>query len=114
MAGSDTRYALSGDVHVAYRVFGEGPFDLVFVDADKRSNPGYLTWALKLSRSGSVIVVDNVVRDGAVIDTSNTDANLEGIRRMNEMIAAEPRLDATAIQTVGIIGYDGFVIALVK
>jgi predicted O-methyltransferase YrrM len=91
-----------------------GPFDLVFVDADKRNNPGYLTWALKLSRSGSVIVVDNVVRDGAVIDTSNTDANLEGIRRMNEMIAAEPRLDATAIQTVGIKGYDGFVIALVK
>jgi predicted O-methyltransferase YrrM len=91
-----------------------GPFDLVFIDADKRNNPGYLTWALKLSRPGSVVVVDNVVRDGAVVDTSNNDANLQGIRRMNEMIAAEPRLDATAIQTVGIKGYDGFVIALVK
>ena len=90
------------------------PFDLIFVDADKRNNPGYLTWALKLSRPGSVIVVDNVVRDGAIVDESNPDANLRGIRRMNEMIAAEPRLDATAIQTVGIKGYDGFVIALVK
>jgi predicted O-methyltransferase YrrM len=92
---------------------GRGPFDLVFVDADKRNNPGYLDWALKLSRSGSVIVIDNVVRDGAVVDLSNTDANLLGIHRMNEMIAAEPRLDATAIQTVGVKGYDGFVIAVV-
>ena len=91
-----------------------GPFDLIFVDADKRNNPGYLAWGLKLARAGSVIVVDNVVRDGAVVDRSNTDANLIGIRRMNEMIAAEPRLDATAIQTVGIKGYDGFVIALVR
>jgi predicted O-methyltransferase YrrM len=91
-----------------------GPFDLIFVDADKRNNPGYLTWALQLSRPGSVIVVDNVVRDGAVVDESNTDANLLGIRRMNEMIAAEPRLDATAIQTVGIKRYDGFVIAVVN
>ena len=90
------------------------PFDLIFVDADKRNNPGYLTWALKLSRPGSVIVVDNVVRAGAIVDESNPDANLQGIRRMNEMIAVEPRLDATAIQTVGIKGYDGFVIALVK
>ena len=91
-----------------------GPFDLIFVDADKRNNPGYLTWALQLSRPGSVIVVDNVVRDGAVVDESNTDANLLGIRSMSEMIAAEPRLDATAIQTVGIKGYDGFVIAVVN
>ena len=90
-----------------------GPFDLVFVDADKRNNPGYLEWALKLSRPGSVIVVDNVVRDGAIVDASNHDANLHGIRRMTGMIAKEPRLDATAIQTVGIKGYDGFVIAIV-
>lgn len=93
---------------------GRGPFDLIFIDADKRNNPGYLTWALKLSASGSVIVVDNVVRDGAVLGASSHDANLQGIRSMNEMIAAERRLDATAIQTVGVKGYDGFVIALVK
>ena len=90
-----------------------GPFDLIFIDADKRNNPGYLEWALTLSRIGSVVVVDNVVRDGAVVDASTTDANLVGIRRMTAMIAQEPRLDATAIQTVGLKGYDGFVIAIV-
>ena len=92
---------------------GREPFDLIFIDADKRNNPGYLTWALKLSRSGSVIVVDNVVRQGAVVEPSPNDPTLEGVRRLNEMIAAEPRLDATAIQTVGIKGYDGFIIAVV-
>jgi len=90
-----------------------GPFDLIFVDADKRNNPSYLTWALKLSRPGSVIVIDNVVRQGAIVDPSLGDPTLEGVKRMNEMIAAEPRLDATAIQTVGIKGYDGFIIAVV-
>ncbi|THD74310.1 MAG: O-methyltransferase [Phenylobacterium sp.] len=84
-----------------------GPFDFVFIDADKPSNPDYFTWALKLSRPGSVIVVDNVVRSGAVADPKG-DAAVQGIRRMNAMIAAEPRVSATAVQTVGSKGWDGF------
>ena len=92
---------------------GAGPFDFTFIDADKASIPEYLGWALKLSRPGSMIVIDNVVRDGAVIDTASTHASVQGVRRMNEMLASDPRLDATAIQTVGSKGYDGFAIALV-
>ena len=90
------------------------PFDLIFIDADKPSNPEYLAWALRLARDGSLIVVDNVVRDGAVIDAESADATVQGVRRMNEMLAAEPRLAATAIQTVGAKGYDGFAIAIVS
>jgi predicted O-methyltransferase YrrM len=77
------------------------PFDLFFIDADKRSNPEYLGWALRLSRPGSIIIIDNVVRDGKVLDASGTDPDLAGIRRCTEMLAREPRLSATAIQTVG-------------
>lgn len=88
-------------------------FDLVFIDADKESNADYFAWALKLSRPGSVIVVDNVVRDGAVADAASTDPLVLGVRRLNERIAAEPRVTATAIQTVGSKGYDGFTIAVV-
>jgi predicted O-methyltransferase YrrM len=91
-----------------------GPFDLVFIDADKRSIPHYLEWSLKLSRPGSLIVVDNVVRDGALIDDASEDANVLGARRLHEMLAAEPRVSATTIQTVGIKGYDGFTLALVN
>ena len=91
----------------------EGPFDLTFIDADKQNNAEYFRRALKLSRAGSVIVVDNVVREGAVIDTRSRDVSVQGVRRLNELIAAEPRVAATAIQTVGIKGYDGFAIALV-
>jgi predicted O-methyltransferase YrrM len=87
---------------------GVGPFDLVFVDADKDHSPEYVTWALRLSRPGTVIVVDNVVRHGAVIDETSADANIRGIRRMFELVAAEPRLEATALQTVGVKGHDGF------
>ncbi|HEV2344085.1 MAG TPA: O-methyltransferase [Actinocrinis sp.] len=90
------------------------PFDLVFIDADKPSNPEYLAWALRLSRPGTVIVVDNVVRNGAVIDAASTDPTVQGTRRLFDAIAAEPRLDATAIQTTGVKGYDGFVLALVN
>ena len=92
---------------------GLGPFDLIFVDAEKRDNPDYFAWSLKLSRPGSVLVFDNVVRDGAVIDPANTTPSVQGIRRFNELVAAEPRVTATAIQTVGSKGYDGFAIALV-
>ncbi|RJF87519.1 O-methyltransferase [Oleomonas cavernae] len=91
---------------------GLPPFDLVFIDADKPSNPDYFAWALKLARIGSVIIVDNVVRGGAVVDPQG-DAAVQGVRRLNDLIAAETRVDATAIQTVGLKGYDGFVIALV-
>jgi predicted O-methyltransferase YrrM len=89
------------------------PFDFVFIDADKPSNPDYFAWALKLTKSGSVIVVDNVVRGGKVVEENSKDPNVEGVRRLNDLIASEPRVSATAIQTVGIKGYDGFAIALV-
>jgi predicted O-methyltransferase YrrM len=88
-------------------------FDMIFIDADKPSNPAYLEWAIRLSRRGTVIIADNVVRGGAVVDAASTDPNVVGIRRFNELLAAEPRLSATAIQTVGSKGWDGFAIALV-
>ena len=91
----------------------EGPFDLVFIDADKPSNADYFEWALRLTKPGAVIVVDNVVREGRVIQTDSGDAAVEGSRRVTELVAAEPRVDATALQTVGAKGYDGFIIALV-
>lgn len=90
-----------------------GPFDFFFIDADKPSNPVYLDWALRLSRPGSVIVVDNVVRDGAVADPEATDPKVVGSREALELIGAEPRLAATAVQTVGGKGYDGFALAVV-
>jgi predicted O-methyltransferase YrrM len=89
------------------------PFDLVFIDADKPSNADYLTWALRMSRPGTVIVVDNVARNGAVIDPDSPDGSVQGVRRLVELIAAEPRLTSTAIQTVGAKGYDGFILAQV-
>ena len=91
-----------------------GPFDLVFIDADKQNNPEYFRWALKLSRPGSLIVVDNVVRDGAVLDERSRDGAVQGVRQLYELMAAEPRVAATAVQTVGVKGYDGFAIALVQ
>jgi predicted O-methyltransferase YrrM len=91
----------------------KGPFDLFFIDADKPSNGEYFAWAMKLSRPGSMIIVDNVIREGAVVDGRSRDPDVRGVRRLNEMIAAEPRVIATEIQTVGSKGYDGFAIALV-
>src|SRR5947209_4624110 len=91
-----------------------GPFDLVFIDADKANIPEYFTWSLKLSRAGSLIIVDNVVRKGAVIDADSDDPDVQGVRRLNEMLAKENRVTATTIQTVGSKGYDGFTIALVN
>jgi predicted O-methyltransferase YrrM len=92
----------------------DGPFDLIFIDADKRSNPDYLEWALRLAREGTVIVADNVVRGGEVLDPASPDPSIQGVRRFLELVAAEPRLDATAIQTVGSKGWDGFVLAVVS
>jgi predicted O-methyltransferase YrrM len=90
-----------------------GPFDLIFIDADKQAYPEYLSWALKLSRPGTVIVADNVVRDGKVIDQESKDPLIQGVRRFAETMAAEPRLSATVLQTVGAKGYDGFALAVV-
>jgi len=92
---------------------GLGPFDFIFIDADKEGYPDYLGWAIKLSRPGTRIVADNVVRRGAVADASTTDPHTSGIRRFHELVAAEPRLSATILQTVGSKGHDGFLIALV-
>jgi predicted O-methyltransferase YrrM len=92
---------------------GAGPFDMVFIDADKESYPGYLEWAVKLAAVGTLIVADNVVRDGAVADADTTDPLVQGVRAMFERTAAEPRLSGTAVQTVGSKGYDGFAMAVV-
>jgi predicted O-methyltransferase YrrM len=92
---------------------GFGPLDLAFIDADKENNPEYFQWALRLSRPGSLIIVDNVVRGGSVIDAGSTDPDIQGVRRFNDLLAAESRVEATAIQTVGAKGYDGFALAVV-
>jgi predicted O-methyltransferase YrrM len=89
------------------------PFDIIFIDADKPSNPTYLEWALKLSRKGTLIVVDNVIRDGEITNAASTDPSITGTRTMFEKMASDPRLTATALQTVGSKGYDGFAFALV-
>jgi predicted O-methyltransferase YrrM len=91
----------------------EGPFDLTFIDADKPNNPNYFSWALKLSRRGSLIIIDNVARDGDIADKSSRRQSVIGVRRMFDIMAAEPRVSATAIQTVGSKDYDGLAIALV-
>jgi predicted O-methyltransferase YrrM len=92
---------------------GEGPFDLVFIDADKLNNAAYFEWALRLTRPGSLIIVDNVVRGGDVIDTASDDPGVRGVRRFIERVAEEPRVLASVIQAVNAKGYDGFAIALV-
>src|SRR5690242_2274997 len=91
-----------------------GPFDLIFIDADKQNIPRYFDWALRLSRPGTLIIVDNVVRGGAVVDAATEDTNVQGVRQFLEIVSREPRVSATAIQTVGLKGYDGFALALVK
>ena len=101
----DTLPALAGE--------GAGPFDFIFIDADKEGYPDYLGWALKLSRPGTLIVADNVVRKGAVAYGLSRDPLVTGIRRFLELVAAEPRLTATVLQTVGRKGHDGFLLALV-
>lgn len=89
---------------------GVAAFDFVFIDADKANIPRYFEFALKMTRVGSVIVVDNVVRDGKIIDAASTDPGIVGVRKFNDMVASEPRVSATALQTVGSKGYDGFAI----
>jgi predicted O-methyltransferase YrrM len=92
---------------------GHGPFDLIFIDADKKNSPGYFKWALALSRHGSLIITDNVIRSGGLIDPASEDPSVQGGRDLHDLLAAEPRVSATTIQTVGSKGYDGFTLALV-
>ncbi|GJG87422.1 O-methyltransferase [Gemmatimonadetes bacterium T265] len=101
------------DTLPAVEADGLGPFDLVFIDADKPSAPEYVAWAVRLARRGAVIVLDNVVRGGAVADPHSPDPRVQGVRRAMELLAADPRVDATALQTVGGKGYDGFALAVV-
>ena len=91
----------------------ESPFDLIFIDADKSGTPGYFQWAVRLSRLGSLIIVDNVVREGTVLDAASDDANVQGMRRFFELAATDPRVSGTALQTVGSKGHDGLAIVLV-
>lgn len=118
------RAGLAGQVEVlvgravdslaALAAASRGPFDLIFIDADKPGYTDYLVWSLRLTRSGTLIIADNVVRRGNVIDPESDDPNVQGVRRFNEMLAAEPRVEATILQTVGEKGYDGLAIAVVK
>ncbi|HUN62026.1 MAG TPA: O-methyltransferase [Candidatus Sulfotelmatobacter sp.] len=94
-------------------VEGRGPFDLLFIDANKSAITEYFDWALRLSRPGSLILVDNVIRDGEVIDAESDDPDVQGVRRFNVRLAQETRVSATEIQTVGSKGYDGFAMAVV-
>lgn len=91
-----------------------GPFDLIFIDADKTGYPEYFAWSLKLAHRGTLIIADNVIRKGAVADPASTDANVQGVRRFQEAVAAEKRVTATSVQTVGSKGYDGLTIVLVS
>jgi predicted O-methyltransferase YrrM len=91
----------------------QGPFDLIFIDADKEGYPEYFKWALRFSRRGTVIIADNVVRKGAVIEPNHEDPRVQGVRRFFDLVAAEPRVTSTAIQTVGGKGYDGLAVSMV-
>ena len=93
---------------------GRAAFDFIFIDADKRSIPHYLAWSLKMAHPGTLILVDNVIREGALIDANSEDPNVHGARKLHEMLAAEPRVSATTLQTVGSKGYDGFTLAVVE
>jgi predicted O-methyltransferase YrrM len=110
---SDVRTGPALDTLPQLHAAGGGPFDLIFIDADKPSYPDYLAWSVRLSRPGTMIVADNVVRDGGVIDAASKLPGVQGVRRFMEAMAAEPRVSATAVQTVGRKGYDGFALAVV-
>ena len=96
------------------RAEGQDPFDLIFIDADKQGYPDYFAWALRLARRGTLIIADNVVRNGEVINATSSNAGVPGVRRFIELVASEPRVSATVVQTVGSKGYDGFLIARVN
>jgi len=110
----DLRVGQALDVLVQLEAERTAPFDLVFIDADKGRYSEYLDWAVRLSRPGALILADNVVRDGAVIDGASTDTSVQGVRRFMNHVAADPRVTATTMQTVGAKGYDGLAIVLVN
>jgi predicted O-methyltransferase YrrM len=110
----DLRVGSALDVLPGIERDGLGPFDLVFVDADKKSIPAYFDWALRLTRPGSAIVVDNVVRDGRIVDANSDDPDIHGVRAFAERLATETRVSATVVQTVGAKSYDGFALAIVN
>jgi len=109
----EVRLGPAGDTLPQLAAEGRGPFDLIFIDADKESYPEYLAWALKLSRPGTLIIADNVVREGKILDPADDDPRVQGARRFNQLLADEPRVKATLIQTVGGKGHDGMAIAVV-
>jgi predicted O-methyltransferase YrrM len=110
----DIRLGRATETLAAIHAEGGEPYDMIFIDADKASIPEYFTWALRLLRPGALILVDNVIRNGAVIDASSTDPNVIGVRRFNEMLSRESRVTATTIQMVGAKGYDGMTFAIVN
>lgn len=109
----EVKVGLALDSLIQLHKENQGPFDFIFIDADKKGNPDYFQWALKLSRKGTVIITDNVVRSGQVVDETSTDPNIVGVRQFTEMVAEEQRVSGTVVQTVGSKGYDGFAIMLV-
>jgi predicted O-methyltransferase YrrM len=109
----EVRVGRALDTLPAIAAEGYGPFDFVFIDADKENNPQYFAWALELTRTGSVVVVDNVVRNGAVLDAASDDPIVQGVRRLNAALAAERRVSAVAVQMVGSKGWDGMAIVRV-
>lgn len=116
LAGLDERVSIvEGPALASLEKLGDRPpFDLIFIDADKPNNPAYLRWALRYSRPGTLIIGDNVVRDGEVTNPQSDDERVQGVRTFIEMMGEEPRLTATAIQTVGVKGWDGFTLAWVN
>ncbi|MFE3329389.1 O-methyltransferase [Streptomyces sp. NPDC059176] len=110
---AEVRVGAALDTLARLEAEGAEPFDMFFIDADKVNNPNYVEWAVKLSRPGSLIIVDNVVRGGGILDAASEDAAIRGTRRMFELVSEHPRLTATAVQTVGSKGYDGFLMARV-
>ena len=109
----DLRIGAALDVLPQLQREGAGPFDLVFIDADKPRTPQYIEWAIRLARPGTLLIVDNVVRDGELANAASTDDSVQGMRRSVELLASDGRLDATVIQTVGGKGYDGFALAII-
>ncbi|QDS33933.1 O-methyltransferase [Brevibacillus brevis] len=109
----EVKVGLALDSLIQLHKENQGPFDLIFIDADKKGNPDYFQWALKLSRKGTVIITDNVVRSGQVVDETSTDPNIIGVREFTDRVAEEQRVSGTVVQTVGSKGYDGFAIMLV-
>jgi predicted O-methyltransferase YrrM len=109
----DLRVGRAQDLLPALAAEKRPPFDLIFIDADKAGIPEYFAWSMRMSRVGTAIIVDNVVRKGAILDAASADPDVQGVRRLNEMLAADRRVSATTVQTVGSKGYDGFTLAVV-